>query len=114
MAAIASDIDMGKAQGFAMRMVGEITSNLMGTLHLVGDRLGLFDALAEAGPITARELAARASINERYALEWLSAMACHGYLEYDQTTETFTLPIEHALVLVERDSPVYVASLIRT
>lgn len=107
-------IDMDRAQGFALRVVGEITSSLLGTLHLVGDRLGLFDVLAGSDGMTAAQLASSAGINERYALEWLSAMACHRYLEYDKDIETFSLPVEHALVLAEKDSPLYLASLIRT
>ncbi len=114
MATETSAIDMQKAQGFALRIVGEITSNLIGTLHLVGDRLRLFETLAQRGPLTAEQLAAEANINERYALEWLSAMACHGYVEYDDDAKTFTLPIEHAMVLSEKDSPFYVGALIRT
>jgi 2-polyprenyl-3-methyl-5-hydroxy-6-metoxy-1,4-benzoquinol methylase len=114
MASTAPEIDIEKAQGFALRLVGEIASNLMGTLHLVGDRLGLFDVLASQGPMTSRDLASAAGIDERYALEWLSAMACHRYLVYDPEAKTFTLPVEHALVLSEKDSPFYVGGLIRT
>lgn len=114
MTAVAPQIDMEKAQGFAVRIIGEITSNLIGTLHLVGDRLELFDTLYRVGPATAEQFASEAGINERYALEWLSAMACYGYIEYDPEAKTFSLPLEHALVLSERESPLYVASLIRT
>jgi 2-polyprenyl-3-methyl-5-hydroxy-6-metoxy-1,4-benzoquinol methylase len=114
MTSVTPEIDIEKAQGFALRMVGEITSNLMGTLHLVGDRLELFNILMDQGPMTARDLANEAGIDERYALEWLSAMACHRYLTYDREAKTFTFPVEHALVLSEKDSPFYLGALIRT
>ncbi len=57
--------------------------------------------------MTPYELAARTSIAERYAREWLSHQAASGYLTYDATTGKFTLPPEQALVFAESDSPVY-------
>jgi SAM-dependent methyltransferase len=108
------EIDLPAAQAFAMRMIGETTSILMGTLQLVGDRLGLFETLAASEPLTAEAFSIAAGIDGRYAREWLSAMACHGYVHYDGVKETFSLPPEHALVLAHRDSPLYVGGLIRT
>jgi DNA-binding IclR family transcriptional regulator len=68
----------------------------------IGDRLGLFQQLAH-GPATSAQLATRADINERYAREWLGAMASAGYVEYDPASERFTLPAEHLPVLVRRN-----------
>lgn len=103
-------LDMGKMQSFAFKVVGDIVANQMGPLSAVADKLGLFDTLADAGPLTSEEFAARAGINERYAREWLSATTCHGYLTYDDATKRFTLPPEHAAVLADRDSPVFLIS----
>jgi hypothetical protein len=89
-------LDMQKVQSFALKLIGDITAQQMGTLSTVADRLGLCNALADAAPVTSTEFAARAGIHERYACEWLSAMACHGYIAYDDTTQRFTLPAEHA------------------
>jgi 2-polyprenyl-3-methyl-5-hydroxy-6-metoxy-1,4-benzoquinol methylase len=114
MTATIPQIDIQKAQGFAFKVLADTTANLIGTLHLVGDRLELFDTLKKFGPATAEQFAEVAEINARYAREWLSAMACHGYIDYDAGTETFSIPIEHAMVISEKDSPIYIGGLIRT
>ncbi len=73
----------------------------------VGDRLGLFKAMAGAGPLKAADLAARTRLNERYTLEWLRAMATSGYLDYLPESGAFELPPEHAAVLVDEESPMF-------
>lgn len=105
-------LDMQKVQTFAFKMLGDITAAYMGTLSTVADRLGLFRILAEAGPLPVTEFAKQAAINERYAREWLSAMACHGYIAYDEGSQCFSLPPEHAFCLVNPESPFYLTSLI--
>ena len=47
---------------------------------MIGDRLGLWQALADGGPATSAELASRTGLVERYAAEWLASMAAAGYL----------------------------------
>jgi SAM-dependent methyltransferase len=108
--ATAAALDMGKVQTFAFKVIGDITACQMGPLSTVGDRLGLFTTLAESGAVTSAEFAERAKIQERYAREWLSAMACHGYIDYDDTTKRFTISPEHAFCLVNQDSPFYLLS----
>ena len=105
-------IDMDKAGAFAFKVVGDVTSTQMGTLSTIADRLGLWKSLAVGGPATCAEFAARAHINERYAREWLSAMACHRYIEYDNGTQRFSLSPEQAFILVDADSPLYLGSII--
>ena len=104
-------LDVEKAQHLGMKVLGDATSSLIGALTVVGDRLGLFDTLAAEGPLTSDGLAARAGITERYAREWLSAMACHGYVAYDDLPKTFSLTPEQAFCLVNRDSPLYLTSI---
>jgi 2-polyprenyl-3-methyl-5-hydroxy-6-metoxy-1,4-benzoquinol methylase len=94
-----------------MKLLGDTTGALIGVLTVIGDRLGLFDTLAAAGPLSSDGLAARAGITERYAREWLSAMACQGYVAYDDTTKTFSLTPEQAFCLVNQDSPLYLTSI---
>ena len=106
-----SAIDMDKAGAFAFKVLGDITSAQMGTLSTVADRLGLWKHLAEGGPATSAEFAARADINDRYAREWLSAMACHGYITYNDGTKHFVMTPEQAHILVDADSPFYLGSL---
>lgn len=104
-------LDIDKAQHLGMKLLGDTTSALMGVLTVIGDRLGLFDTLASAGPLSSDGLADRAGITERYAREWLSAMACHGYVAYDDTTKTFSLTPEQVFCLVNQDSPLYLTSI---
>jgi SAM-dependent methyltransferase len=76
-------------------------------LVVMGDRLGLYRALAGAGPLTPTELAERTSTAERYVREWLNAQAAGGYVEYDPESGRYTLPPEQALALTDSDSPAY-------
>ena len=107
-----SSLDMGKAQTFAFKMVADITACQMGTLTTVGDRLGLFTLLAGAEPLTSAEFASRAQIQERYAREWLSAMACHGYVAYDNAQKRFSMTPEQAFCLADPDSPFFLLPLL--
>ena len=104
-------MDEKKIEALAERLMGEVNAAMSClTLHL-GDRLGLFQALVDAGPGTATELAERTGLSERLLREWLECMAAGGYLEHDGETAKFSLPAEHAAVLVNRDHPAYSAAL---
>lgn len=96
-----------KTEAFVGKVLTDTTGLAVTVLSSIGDRLGLFKNLAEQGPATSEELAKRTGVNERYAREWLSAMACAGYLTYDPARASFTLPAEHAPVLAQEDSPVF-------
>ncbi len=71
---------------------------------VIGDKLGLYRAMAGAGPLTPAELAARTGTAERYVREWLSAQAARGYVSYDGDGR-FSLPDEHAIPLTDETSP---------
>jgi len=75
---------------------------------VIGEKLGLYRAMAGAGPLTSEQLAARTGAGERYVREWLANQAAGGYVSYDPDTDTFTLPDEHALALADEDSPFYI------
>jgi 2-polyprenyl-3-methyl-5-hydroxy-6-metoxy-1,4-benzoquinol methylase len=82
----------------------------------VGDRLGLYRALAEHGPMTTSQLAATAGIHERYAREWLEQQAVAGLVEVhteysDGSRREYRLPAGHQEVLLDGDSPNYLAPL---
>jgi len=74
---------------------------------MIGGELGLWDAMAGAGPLSAAEIAERSGASERYVREWAAAQAASGYLTYDGEADTFTLPPEQALAFADKDSPVY-------
>jgi SAM-dependent methyltransferase len=101
------NIDSNKLDQFMGRMVGELGAVGNAALVVLGDRLGLYKAMAEAGPMTSRQLAEKTGTNERYVREWLSAQAAGGIVEYDPSSQRFTLPDEHAFALAVDDSPAF-------
>ena len=100
-------IDQAKTEAFVGKVLADTAGLAVTVMSSIGDRLGLFKDLVELGPATSAELADRAHINERYAREWLSAMASAGYLEYAPATRRFTLPPEHVPVLAQEGGPVF-------
>lgn len=104
---MAEKVDEAKLGQFVGQMLADLGGALSVPLVRLGDRLGLYRALHSGGPMTPGELAARTSIAERYAREWLSHQAASGYLAYDPATGRFALPPEQAMVFALPDSPVY-------
>jgi Methylase involved in ubiquinone/menaquinone biosynthesis len=104
-------INEEKLHAFVGKMVEEAGAVFTAPLILLGDRLGLFKAMAGAGALLPDELAAKTQTDERYVREWLCAMAASGYAEYDPATGAFTLPDEQAMVLAWEDSPVFLAGM---
>jgi SAM-dependent methyltransferase len=86
-------------------LLGRFVTDLGGSFHaisaVIGDRLGLYQALAEAMPATPADLAKRAGIGERYALEWLRTQAAGGYITYDPATQLFSLTEEQRFALAD-------------
>jgi len=101
-----STTDQTKTEAFLGKVLSDTSGMTTTILASIGDRLGLFTNLAH-GPATSAELANRAEINERYAREWLGAMASAGYVVYDPTNERFTLPAEHLPVLAQENGPIF-------
>jgi SAM-dependent methyltransferase len=97
---------------FAQRVLGDATATLTVLIAALGDRLGLFRALA-ARPATPDELAAAAGVVPRYAREWLAAMAAAGYLTYEPEADRFTLPPAHLPVLALDDTPASLGSVLQ-
>lgn len=99
--------DDAKLHAFVGKMLADLGGAYSVPTVRIGVRLGLFEALAEA-PATAEELAQRAGgLHQRYVREWALAQAASGYLDYDPSTETFSLSPEQAMVFAIPDSPVY-------
>jgi SAM-dependent methyltransferase len=101
--------DEAKLHAFMGKMVGDMGAGLSGALVLIGDKLGLYKALAESGAATPDELARRTGTTERYVREWLAAQAASGYVDYDPATRRFSMSAEQAMALATESSPVYVA-----
>src|SRR5688572_24669473 len=100
-------LDEAKVGAFVENVVGELGATLNAALVVIGDELGLYRAMAGAGPLTPGELAERTDTTERYVREWLNAQAAGGYVEYDPETRRYTLPPEHAVVLADEESPYF-------
>src|SRR5439155_14704472 len=100
-------IDGEKLEQLVFRAVDEVGATLNAALVVMGDRLGLYRALAGAGGLAPVELARRTGVSERYVREWLNAQAAGGYVEYDPASGRYTLPPEQALALTNPDTPAY-------
>ena len=100
-------VDQDKTAAFVGRVLADTSASMITMLCAVGDRLGFFRDLAARGPATSAEFAGRAGADERYAREWLSALAAHGYLTYDPATGVFTLPPEHFPALAQESGPYF-------
>ncbi len=99
-------LDMVKLNDFVGRFVGDLGSAVHAGMVVIGERLGLYKALAQ-GPATAAELAARTGTDERYVSEWLASQAAGGYVTFDKQRECFSLTEEQAFTLANEDSPAY-------
>ena len=101
-------IDQTKLMEFVGKFVGDFGATLHAPLVLIGERLGLYKAMADIGPMTPAELASHTGTNERYVREWLCAQAASGYAEYDADTGRFSLSPEQAFALANEDGPAYI------
>jgi 2-polyprenyl-3-methyl-5-hydroxy-6-metoxy-1,4-benzoquinol methylase len=106
--AATSTIDEGKLEQFMNQFVLDMGAAATAPLVLIGDRLGLYKAMADGVPVTPADLADKTGCRERYLREWLCQQAASGYVEYDPAGGTFRLPPEQAMALAEDDSPVFI------
>ena len=103
----AQPLDPEKLHAFVFRAVEEVGATLNAALVVMGDRLGLYRALAGAGPLTPTELAQKTGTAERYVREWLNAQAAGGYVEYEADSGRYVLPPEQAAAFTDEESPAY-------
>ena len=100
-------VDMEKLNVFMGKAVGDMGAAMHAVLVRLGDRLGLYKAMADSRPVTPAELAKRTGTTERYVREWLNANAASGYVTYDAATQSYTLPPEQAFALAVENSPAF-------
>jgi len=93
---------------FLGRFVGDLGAAMAGANVVLGDRLGLFAAVADHQPATAADVAAATGTDERYVAEWLRGQAAGGYVEYDPERDTFSLTPAQTACLADPNSPTYV------
>jgi len=100
-------VDQAKLDAFVGKMLGDVGAAIGAALVIVGDKLGLYRALAEGGPATSDELAGRTGCAERYLREWLAAQAAAGYVEYDAANGRYSLSPEQAVAFAEEGHPAF-------
>jgi SAM-dependent methyltransferase len=99
-------LDMDKLNAFLGRFVDDLGAAVHTGMVVIGEKLGLYKALA-LRPMTSAELAAETKTDERYLREWLASQAAGGYVTYDEATDKFSLSDVQAFALANEDSPAY-------
>lgn len=100
-------LDITNLSALVSRAMADISGAYGGVLISVGHKLGLYKALAGAGPLSSQELAKRAGCAERYVREWLNAQAAGGYVAYHALSDTYELTPEQEMLLANEDSPYF-------
>ena len=103
----ATEIDPEKLEAFMGQAVTDMGAVISAPLFVIGERMGLYKAMAGAGPLSSEEVAERAGVAERSVREWLRNQAAGGYVTYDAESDTYELPPEQALALADEESPFY-------
>ncbi len=102
------EINEDKMNAFLGKVVGDFGASLSSVLGYIGQKLGLYEALAGAEGMTSSELAAKTNTNERYVREWLVNQAAGEYVHYDPATGKYSMMPEQAEALTNESSPFYV------
>jgi SAM-dependent methyltransferase len=100
-------VDMDKLNVFVGQFVGDLGAAVHAGMVVIGEKLGLYKALAE-GPSNSAELAGKTKTDERYVREWLGSQAAGGYVTYNEKTRKFSLSEVQAFTLANEDSPAYI------
>jgi SAM-dependent methyltransferase len=106
---LSNEIDQEKLNKFIEKVVNDWGAAEGALITFIGDKLGLFKAMMDAGELTSEELARKTGTHPRIIKEWLAGQAAGGYVIYNSNKGTFALPKEHALALTDENSPAYVA-----
>ncbi|WP_186418686.1 class I SAM-dependent methyltransferase [Bosea sp. CS1GBMeth4] len=100
-------VNQQKLDALVGRLIGEISAGYGGVMVGLGDKLGLYKAMAGAGPVSSQEVARRSGCAERYVREWLNSQVAGGYVDYHPASRTYELTAEQAAVLADELSPVF-------
>ena len=96
-----------KLNEFVSKAVNDLAAGYGGVMVGLGHKLGLYRAMAGAGPLNSQEVASRSGCAERYVREWLNSQAAAGYVLYHAASATYELTPEQTMVLANEDSPVF-------
>lgn len=104
-------IDQEKLEAFLGKAVGDASGAVTCAAIRLGDKLGLYRAMAGEGSLNATELAEKAGTHPRLTQEWLNNQAAAGYVTYDPSLGTYELPPEHAAALTDEENPALIAGV---
>ena len=96
-----------KIDKLSERIINDTNSAISCLTLYIGHKLDLFNIIKRTGPIDSEELSKKTRYSERYLREWLECMTVNGYLEHDSSTNKFSIPEEHAVVLCDRINIAY-------
>ncbi len=102
------EINEDKMNAFLGKVVGDFGASLSSVLGYIGQKLGLYEALADSDGMTPAELAVKTKTNERYVREWLVNQAAGDYVHYDPASGKYSMLPEQAVALTDESSPFYV------
>ncbi len=102
-------INEQKLEALFGRLFSDVSAGYGGVMVSMGDKLGLYKAMAGAGPLSSQEVAKRSGCAERYVREWLNSQVTGGYVDYHATSATYELSPEQAAILADDTSPVFLA-----
>ena len=100
-------LDPAALDALVGKAVSELAAGYGGLMIDIGRKLGLYKAMAGAGPVTSQEVARTAGCAERYVREWLNGQAAGGYVAYHRASRTYELTPEQAFLLADERSPVF-------
>ncbi len=100
-------VNEARLEQFMGKAVTDMAAAMTLLLMTIGDKLGIYKAMAGAGAMTAEQVATKTGLTERYVREWLGNQVASGYIEYDAAKKRYTLPDEHAMALADEESPVF-------
>jgi SAM-dependent methyltransferase len=101
-------LDEQKLNDLIGKLIGEVSAGYGGVMVSLGDKLGLYKAMAGAGPMSSQELAKRTNCAERYVREWLNSQAAGGYVLYHPKSATYEMTPEQAFLLADESSPAFI------
>jgi 2-polyprenyl-3-methyl-5-hydroxy-6-metoxy-1,4-benzoquinol methylase len=107
-------INQERLHEFLGKAIVDFGATFNAALIRIGDKLGLYKALAAGGPQSPAELAKKTGTAERYIREWLSAQAAGGFVTYDLATQKFSLSEEQAFCMADESSPVFLPGAFQT
>src|SRR5687767_5646771 len=100
-------VNEAKLQALAGKAIADFGATFLSPLVMIGDRLGLYKALANSKPLTPKELADDTGTSERYVREWLNAHAASGYVDYHAGQGRYSMSPEQAMLFADESSPFF-------